>query len=288
MARKNPVAEAEVEVGRRLRSFRERSHLMQTQFALLLGIGRERLASYEAGRVPLPFRIGEQVCRQWGVNPFWLAEGVMPQLKQYFFSISEEVRRNNLSFRDQLNLALQQGPATYAKKERAAESSSTPLATGIAVLPSTGPLPSKAEEPEGYFSPSVARVAVDRLEHDPFARRECIAQYGEQCQVCGIQLKKIYGKIGAKLIEIHRQLPIDQTGAAIDPIHSLIPLCPTCHRMIHLRSPMYSVKELRRMLDRISARRRATPENNFEVLYELKSRSPDNSPREETSVNSPV
>lgn len=247
MARKNPVAGAEVEVGRRLRLVRERSHLLQTQLALILGIGRERLASYEAGRVPLPFRIGERVCDLWGVNPFWLAEGTKPQIKRHFFSISEESLRQKLSFRALLGLVSSQNNASWVNKEGVtpAKRRALPAAT-IAILPWESQFHGELEEPEDYFHPGVARVVVDKLEHDPFARRMCIAHYGPVCQVCGLMFNKAYKKIGANLFEIHNQHSGIQTGGNIDLITALIPVCPLCHRLIHSRTPMYSVQEVRK------------------------------------------
>lgn len=250
MARKNPVTRTELEVGRRLRMIRERTHLAQTQFALILEIGRERLASYEAGRVPLPFRIGERVCEQWGVNPFWLSEGIKPQIERHYFSISEVILRESHSFRDVMSLASGIGPGAHIKKNRSSPAIHSPKVAGVVVLPARGLLPWGVEEPENYFHPGVARVVVDRLEHDPFARRACIEHFGPVCQVCGMRFEEIYGKIGADFIEVHHLGPAAGAGDSVDPVKELIPLCSNCHSMIHRGSPMFSVSDLKKVIRR--------------------------------------
>jgi len=250
MARKNPVPRTEAEVGRRLRVVRERYHLAQTQFALLLEIGRERLASYEAGRVPLPFRIGERVCEQWGVNPFWLAAGAKPQMERHFFSIHDSTLRENRSFRDVVALAASPGPSARISKDRTSTAIGTSEVSGVVALVARDLRPWEIEEPENYFHPGVARVVVDSLELDPFVRKACVAHYGPVCQVCGIRFDKTYGKIGADFIEIHHLGPATDTRESFDPVGVAIPLCPNCHSMIHRRSPMLSVSELKRVFRR--------------------------------------
>ena len=247
MARKNPVSVTEVGVGTRLRSVRERSHIPQTQFALLREIGRERLASYEAGRVPLPFRIGEKVCDRWGINPFWLADGKDPQLDRHFFSVIEGTIKKSCSFRDAVKMASSETRAAIAK---GAKKATAMPSAGIVVMRSTGVIPGETVEPGAYFDPSVVRVAVDRRELDPFGRRECIERFGTVCQVCGMQFEKVYGKIGSDFIEIHHLFPEASEQDNVDPAANLVPICSNCHRMIHRRSPMLSVQELKDILIR--------------------------------------
>lgn len=47
----------------------------RTAVALKLGIGSERLASYETGRAPLPWIVGERFCELLFVGQTWLATG---------------------------------------------------------------------------------------------------------------------------------------------------------------------------------------------------------------------
>lgn len=73
--RRNPVPEREKAIGRRLREARERHGLHRTALAVRLGIGTERLASYESGRAPVPWVVGERFCDALFVGQTWLVTG---------------------------------------------------------------------------------------------------------------------------------------------------------------------------------------------------------------------
>jgi transcriptional regulator with XRE-family HTH domain len=62
----------EIEIGKRLRTFREELKIPRTAFALEIGIGGERLASYESGRARLPWTVFESISKKFRLNPFWL------------------------------------------------------------------------------------------------------------------------------------------------------------------------------------------------------------------------
>ncbi len=78
MPRTNPLPTREKEIGRRLRQARELQKLTRVAMAAKLGIDSSRLASYEFGRAPVPYRIGDQVAREARVCQRWLATGEMP------------------------------------------------------------------------------------------------------------------------------------------------------------------------------------------------------------------
>lgn len=62
-------------VGARLRRFREEIRITRVSFALSLGVGPERIASYEAGRVPLKFEVYLLMSQKYRLHPKWLATG---------------------------------------------------------------------------------------------------------------------------------------------------------------------------------------------------------------------
>ena len=70
-----PPSEREIQIGQRLRAFREAKRISRTAFALSIRIGSERLASYEAGRVPLRFEVFKAISQEYSINPIWLATG---------------------------------------------------------------------------------------------------------------------------------------------------------------------------------------------------------------------
>ncbi len=63
------------------------------------------------------------------------------------------------------------------------------------------------------------------------------------CQACGLSIH-----IGDKaVIECHHIDPI-ALGERETTIDDLISLCPTCHRIAHMREPIYPVKEVARLI----------------------------------------
>ncbi len=65
----------EKDIGQRLRVFRETLGITRTSFAVALGIGTDRLASYESGRVPLRYSVFRLIAGKFQLNPYWLATG---------------------------------------------------------------------------------------------------------------------------------------------------------------------------------------------------------------------
>lgn len=61
------------------------------------------------------------------------------------------------------------------------------------------------------------------------------------CQACLLHLK-----VGERhVIEVHHLDPLKASGETVTTIDKLVSLCPTCHRLAHLRNPPYEVRELR-------------------------------------------
>jgi 5-methylcytosine-specific restriction protein A len=115
--------------------------------------------------------------------------------------------------------------------------------------------------PGTYPEGAVARVAVNRYERDPEARRACIAHRGTSCAACGFSFEVTYGEVGADFIHVHHVVPASQVGGAyqLDPLTDLVPLCANCHAMAHhgVSSPR-SEAELRQMIANAGYLRGAT------------------------------
>ena len=75
MPRKTPIPKTELEIGRRIREARGRRGAKRTEWAIELRISSDRLVSYEYGRVPLPWVIGDRICRKNDINQYWLVTG---------------------------------------------------------------------------------------------------------------------------------------------------------------------------------------------------------------------
>lgn len=88
MPRKNPVPETEKAICCRLLQARTASRLSRVAFAGLVEIPALRLASYELGRVIVPYSVANKAARQLNINQRWLATGELP-MRPYFGIIHE-------------------------------------------------------------------------------------------------------------------------------------------------------------------------------------------------------
>jgi transcriptional regulator with XRE-family HTH domain len=69
------IPQREKEIGARLRAFRESLQIPRSRFAVSIGFGSERIASYEAGRAPLPYGVFKAVSNRYHINAQWLSTG---------------------------------------------------------------------------------------------------------------------------------------------------------------------------------------------------------------------
>lgn len=65
----------------------------------------------------------------------------------------------------------------------------------------------------------------------------------QTCQSCGFRLE-IKGRF---VIECHHVMQLADTGETITTINDLVSLCPTCHRIAHIRRPLLAVAEVKRI-----------------------------------------
>jgi 5-methylcytosine-specific restriction enzyme A len=123
-------------------------------------------------------------------------------------------------------------------------------------------LPGELRRGDGPFREGAVRaVLVDAYERSSEARKACIAAHGVACAVCNFKFGEFYGAVAANFIHVHHLTPISENGRerVIDPIRDLVPVCPNCHAVIHLRNPPYSVAEVKGL--RSMALSRAAPAN---------------------------
>lgn len=79
MPRKVPLPQLEIDIGKRLRQFREERLISQTDLAGALLITRSQLINYETGVSPLPWHVAVNLLRKFSLNPRWLATGKLPK-----------------------------------------------------------------------------------------------------------------------------------------------------------------------------------------------------------------
>jgi predicted HNH restriction endonuclease len=73
-------------------------------------------------------------------------------------------------------------------------------------------------------------------------RRKALDEYA--CRACDFRLQ-----VGKNwVVDVHHLNPLGVTGETVTTIDDLVCLCPTCHRIAHLRNPPYSITEIHDIL----------------------------------------
>ena len=98
---------------------------------------------------------------------------------------------------------------------------------------------------EPLFEGGKLLVEVNKYERNPEARHQCLQHWSTDCQVCGVDLKTVYGAVGPRLVQVHHKTPLSVVGEEyeVDPIEDLVPVCPNCHMLIHSNRAALSVEE---------------------------------------------
>ncbi|MEJ5151428.1 HNH endonuclease [Comamonas sp. MYb396] len=96
------------------------------------------------------------------------------------------------------------------------------------------------------------QVTVNAYERDSTAKRRCIKRWGCTCAACGFDFHKVYGDLGKGFIHVHHLKPIHTLGGSylLDPENDLRPVCPNCHSMLHRKTEVLSIEDLRNILAR--------------------------------------
>lgn len=102
------------------------------------------------------------------------------------------------------------------------------------------------EDPLGFPDGALSRVVRNRYERDRRNRVAALAIHGNTCLGCGIDMAEKYGQFAAGVIEVHHIQPVSEivSSKRINPRTDLVPLCPNCHSVVHLRNPPYTIDEL--------------------------------------------
>lgn len=108
----------------------------------------------------------------------------------------------------------------------------------------------QGQEPITEGSPELVVQTV--YERDPALRAMCIRIHGCDCMICNTSFENTYGDSAVGFIHVHHLEPLGAIGKthAVDPATDLIPVCPNCHAVIHLRTPPFTPDEVKAMLRR--------------------------------------
>jgi len=88
-----------------------------------------------------------------------------------------------------------------------------------------------------YWEGNKQQKLLTIYERNIDARNDCIKAKGYACSVCGQKMEDIYGEIGKNFIHVHHINFLSKTKGThkVDPIKDLIPVCPNCHSMLHIK-----------------------------------------------------
>jgi len=111
-------------------------------------------------------------------------------------------------------------------------------------------IPEEVDKTTLLYEGSVRSITVNAYERNSVAREKCILHYGCSCAACGLTLADKYGETAQGLIHVHHLQQLSDISAKyiVDPIKDLRPVCPTCHAVIHSRTPPFTIEEVTAMM----------------------------------------
>jgi 5-methylcytosine-specific restriction protein A len=112
-------------------------------------------------------------------------------------------------------------------------------------------LPEEIDQGETYMEGASKTITVVKYERSAVARSKCLEHHGYKCAVCSFDFYKTYGLIGFRYIHVHHVIPLAEVDGEyeLDPINDLIPVCPNCHAMIHLKCPALGIEKLQQYIE---------------------------------------
>lgn len=121
---------------------------------------------------------------------------------------------------------------------------------GLLIDRENQPFPETAIIESTLVEGAIRHVSVNGFERNQTARAICIRHHGAVCKVCGFEFERTYGQIGRGFIHVHHLLELCEIRQEyqVDPVNDLVPVCPNCHAMLHVRRPALTVSELKNIL----------------------------------------
>jgi hypothetical protein len=95
-----------------------------------------------------------------------------------------------------------------------------------------------------HYSRERSRALVEKKKTQVFNTTGALA-----CDVCEFDFSSRYGRLGSGFCEVHHVRALSTlTGASLTTLDDLAVVCSNCHRMLHRRTPMLSIAQLKKML----------------------------------------
>ena len=94
-------------------------------------------------------------------------------------------------------------------------------------------------------------VRHSRIERNTKAAKQAKKSKPALCESCGFDFKEIYGERGEGYIEAHHLIPLHSLPigkpVSMDPKSDFALLCSNCHKMVHRKMPMLTLKQLKEL-----------------------------------------
>lgn len=89
---------------------------------------------------------------------------------------------------------------------------------------------------------------IGERERRPEVRKMALEAHGYSCMGCALDFGVAYGERGHGFIEVHHSIPLSE-GERETTEEDLVVLCSNCHRMVHRKEPLLTLRELRRIIN---------------------------------------
>ncbi len=103
-----------------------------------------------------------------------------------------------------------------------------------------------------YYEGHVKTITVNLYERNSKARKQCLDKYGYKCAICGFDSEKVYGEKFKNKIHVHHKKALSEIGEEyeVNGEEHLIPVCPNCHMIIHLKeNGTYDIEEMKTFIE---------------------------------------
>ncbi len=102
----------------------------------------------------------------------------------------------------------------------------------------------------GEVEGRLVQTTVNKYERSRKNRSLCISFHGTSCSICSFNFEETYGEKARDYIHVHHVNQVSDmvVESKVDPVRDLIPLCPNCHSVVHLKNPPYTPEEVKKML----------------------------------------
>lgn len=84
-------------------------------------------------------------------------------------------------------------------------------------------------------------------------KKDALRKHGRLiCECCGFDFQNFYGELGRDFCEVHHAKPLADGGKRMTPLHDLAIVCSNCHRIIHRKKPMITIRRLSNLIKKAS------------------------------------